>query len=140
MQSRIASLKMPSSWNEYIGTVLSDSGHVSRSAIYGISDSRKWASSAGFDVTSDEVRSLVVGFMDPSRLWKDGVYLGGRKYTCTRSESSLIVGRESAEGNGCVIFRCCKCLVIGTHEGEAHPGGCYSVVTKLGEYLKEHGI
>ncbi|XP_052774314.1 profilin-1A-like [Mya arenaria] len=130
---------MPSSWNEYISLVLTDSGFVTNSAIYG-TEGRKWASTPGYGVTCDEIKTLVFGFIDPSKLWKDGVRVGGRTFTCTRAESGLIVGRESTEGTGCVVFRCNKCLVIATHEEGAHPGGCYNVVTKLGEYLKEQGI
>lgn len=139
MQSRIASLKMPSSWNEYITTVLTDSGFVTQSAIYG-RDGRKWAASKGFDVGPEELKALVCGFTDPTKLWRDGVRVGGCRYSCTRAESGLIVGRESKEGTGCVIFRCRKCLVIAVHGEGAHPGGCYNVVTKLGDYLKEQGI
>lgn len=139
MQSRVASLKMPSSWNEYITIVLTDSGFVSRGAIYGV-DGRKWASTSGFDVTCEEIKTLVGGFTDPTRLFKEGVRVSGRCYTCTRAESGLVMGRESAEGTGCMVFKCHKCLVIATHEEGAHPGGCYNVVTKLGEYLKEQGI
>jgi profilin len=139
MQSRIASLKMPSSWNEYITTVMADSGFVSKGAIYG-TEGRKWAASKGFDVTSDEVKNLVSGFTDPTKLWVQGVKVGGKIYTCTRSESGLIVGRESAECTGCVIYRCNKCVVIAVHEEGAHPGGCFNLITKLGEYLKEQGV
>ena len=139
MQSRIASLKMPSSWNEYISTVMTDSGFVTKGAIYGI-DNRKWASSKGFDITGEEVKALVNGFTDPAKLWTDGIKLNGREYTCTRSESGLLVGRESTEGSGCIIYRCNKCVVIGVHEEGAHPGGCYNLIVKLGDYLKDVGV
>lgn len=139
MQSRIASLKMPSSWNEYITTVMADSGFVTKGAIYG-TDGRKWATSKGFSVSADEIRHIVHGFTDPTKLWIDGVRVGGKHFTCTRSESGLIVGRESSDGFGCIVYRCNKCLVIAVHEEGAHPGGCYNLITKLGEYLKEQGV
>jgi len=139
MQSRIASLKMPSSWNEYISTVLTDSGFVTKGAIYG-KDGRKWATSKGFDVSQEEVKSLVCGFTDPSSVWKDGVKVAGSRFSCTRAESALIIGRESKEGTGCVVYRCKKCIIIAVHGEGAHPGGCYNLVTKLGEYLNEQGI
>lgn len=137
--SDVKEIIMPSSWNEYISTVMTDSGFVTKGAIYGM-DGRKWAASKGFNVTSDEVKILVSGFTDPTSLWTDGVKVGGRTFTCTRSETGLIVGRESSEGYGCVIYRCNKCMVIALHEEGAHPGGCYNLTTKLGEYLKEQGI
>lgn len=139
MNSRIASLKMPSSWNEYISTVLTDSGFVTKAAIYG-KDSRKWAASKGFEVTTEEVRALVCCFTDPSKLRQTGVRVGGYVFTCTRAESGLVVGRESKEGTGCVISICKTCLVIAIHGEGAHPGGCYNLVTKLCDYLKEQGI
>ena len=139
MQSRIASLKMPSSWNEYITTVMTDSGFITKGAICG-NNGRKWAASRGFNITSDEIKVLVHGFTDPSKLWKEGIHLNGRTYTCTRSESGLIIGRESGEGTGCMVYRCNKCVVIAVHEEGAHPGGCYNVIMKLGDYLKDQGI
>ncbi|KAL3867851.1 hypothetical protein ACJMK2_040697 [Sinanodonta woodiana] len=139
MQSRLASLKMPSSWNEYINTVMLESGYVSKGAIYGI-DGKKWATSLGFELSKDDIMTLVRGFTDPIKLYTDGIRIGGRTFTCTRSESGLIVGRESSAGHGCVVYRCNKCLVIAVHEDGAHPGGCHVTITKLGDYLRDQGI
>ena len=139
MQSRIASLKMPSSWNEYVTTVMTDSGFVSKGAIYG-TRGQKWASSKGFDVTSDQVKTLVHGFTDPAKLVTDGIHLNGSTYTRTRSDGGVIVGRESATGSGCIVYKCNKCVIIAVHEEGAHPGGCHNLIMKLGDYLKDQGI
>ena len=139
MQSRIALLKMPSSWNDYVTTVMMDSGYVTKCAIYG-NKGRKWASSTGFEVSSEEIKSIVHGFTDPVKLRAEGIRLDGRTYTCTRSNGEVIVGRECTSGYGCIIYRCHKCVVIAVHEEGAHPGGCHHLIMKLGDYLKEQGI
>lgn len=139
MQSRVVSLKLPSSWNDYVTMVMTDSGYVTKGAIYGL-DGRRWAASKGFDVSSEEVKVIVNGFTDPSKLWTKGVCVCGKMYTCTRTDCSVVVGRDSADGSGCVIYKCNKCLLVAVHEEGAHPGGCHNLMMKLGEYLKDQGV
>lgn len=132
-------VQMPSSWNDYVTTVMTDSGYVTKGAIYG-NKGRKWASSNGFEVSSEEIKTIVHGFTDPTKLCTDGIYLDGKAYTRTRSNGETIVGRECASGSGCIIYRCHKCVIIAVHEEGAHPGGCHQLIMKLGDYLKEQGI
>lgn len=54
-------------------------------------------------------------------------------------DSTIMVGREIATGFGCVIFKCKTCLIVGVYEEGVHPGGCYNMISKVGDYLKDQG-
>lgn len=123
-----------------MNNVLLESGFVSKAAIVGLQDGRKWAATHNFDVSFQEVSDIVNGFVDPSKLRLVGISLHQSVYTFTRMDSAIMVGRDSGTGHGCVIYRCRTCLVIGVYEEGAHPGGCYNMITKLGDYLKDQGF
>ncbi|XP_033738091.1 profilin-2-like isoform X1 [Pecten maximus] len=131
-------LNMPCSWREYVANVFLESGHVNRAAIVG-QDGRRWAASPAFDVTASEVQAILDGFVDSSAIRALGISLSNKRYTCTRQDSTVMVGRDSATGFGCVIYRCKLCLIIGVYEESGHPGGCYSMLVKVGDYLKDQG-
>ncbi|XP_061175778.1 profilin-2-like [Saccostrea echinata] len=130
---------MPPAWSEYITNVLTESGYVSRAAVVG-ADGRRWATSATLELSSAEIQAIARGFVEPASLRLDGIFLCGKPYTCTRMDSVVMVGRESAAGSGCIVYRCRNALVIGVYEDGVHPGGCYNMICKVGDYLREQGI
>ena len=132
-------LQMPPAWKEYVTNVLVESGYVSKAAIVG-HDGKRWATSYGFEVAATETLSIIDGYIDPSKLQNDGIRLAGKEYTYTRSDSVVMVGRSVKTGWGCIIYKCRTCLVIGVYEEGTHPGGCFNMVTKLGDYLKDQGL
>ncbi|CAC5393816.1 PFN [Mytilus coruscus] len=130
--------QMPCTWKEYVNNVLLDSGYVSRAAILG-NDGKSWATSTGFYVSPAELREIIPAFVDSTKIRNDGIYLNNKRYTCTRMDSTIMVGREIATGFGCVVFKCKTCLIVGVYEDGAHPGGCYNMISKIGDYLKDQG-
>lgn len=130
---------MSPAWSEYVTNVLIESGYVSRAAIVG-SDGRRWAASPTLELSSAEVKAIANGFVEPNSLRLDGISLCGKLYTCTRMDSVVMVGREGASGSGCIVYRCRNSLVIGVYEDGVHPGGCYNMICKVGDYLREHGL
>ena len=120
-----------------MANVLIDSGFVSRAAILG-HDGRAWAASPGFHVQPVAVQQIVDGFVDPCKIRIEGMNVGTRKYTCTKVDSSVMIGRDSATGYGCIVYRCKTCILVGVYE-ETHPGGCYNMLVKVGDYLRDQG-
>ena len=92
-------------WDEYVQNVLLDSGYVSRAAILGY-DGQSWATSTGFFVSPAELRKIVPAFIDSSTIRKEGIQLSNKKYTCTRTDNELMVGRDISTGWGCIIYKC----------------------------------
>ena len=85
--------------------------------------------------------ALVQGFEDSTRLRKEGIFLQHDHFTLTRvTDGRIMVGRDETTGFGCVIYRCGTCLLVTCYEEGNHPGGCYSLVTKLGDFLVENGF
>jgi profilin len=132
------SIKMPCTWKEYVNNVLLESGYVSRAAILG-NDGKSWATSTGFYISPAELREIIPAFVDSSKIRNDGICLNNKKYTCTRVDSTIMVGREISSGWGCVLYKCKTCFIVGVYEDGAHPGGCYNMIIKVGDYLKDQG-
>ncbi|XP_076462112.1 uncharacterized protein LOC143294621 [Babylonia areolata] len=70
-----------------------------------------------------------------------GLQVADMTFTLTRlaNRHSVMIGRCSATGSGCVIYRCARCVVIATHEDTVTPGTCFSAVERLGDFLVERG-
>ncbi|VDI66948.1 profilin [Mytilus galloprovincialis] len=96
--------EMPCTWKEYVNNVLLDSNYVSRAAILG-NDGKSWATSTGFYVSPAELREIIPAFVDSTKIRNEGICLNNKRYTCTRMDSTIMVGREIATGFGCVIFK-----------------------------------
>ena len=70
-----------------------------------------------------------------------GLQLAGINFTLTRltNRYHMMIGRCSATGSGCVIYKCGRCIIIATHEDSVQPGACYSAIERLGDFLTEKG-
>lgn len=88
----------------------------------------------------EQVANLVRGFEDCTHLRTEGVQVGSETFTLTRvTDHRIMVGRDACTGGGCVIYRCDSCLIAAVYEDGNHPGGCYTLVTRLGDFLVERG-
>lgn len=123
---------------EYVTSVLIDSGFVTKAAIFGL-DGHRWAASGGFEISPNEIRDIVGAYVDPTNLMTDGIILGTDEYTCTRADGMIIAGRKSVQGTGCILYKCRTCLIIGVFGEGGHPGGCYNITLRLGDYLRDIG-
>lgn len=92
-------------------------------------------------LTCAQVWTIVRGYTDATPLRVHGLWLGlGLSFTLTRvTDSRVMVGRNAATGDGCVMYRANTCLIVAVYEEGNLPGACYTVVTKLGDFLVESG-
>ncbi|KAK6176954.1 hypothetical protein SNE40_015155 [Patella caerulea] len=128
------------SWKDYIDALL-EKGYVSKVAIHGLKDGKRWAGCFAFDVSQTEVAELIKGFTDSSYLRQEGISLNGVKYTLTRvSEGKIMVGRDGSTGAGCVVYKCNTCLLVCVHDEGISPGGCYTVVERIGDFLRNQSL
>ncbi|XP_046557033.1 profilin-1-like [Haliotis rubra] len=133
------SAKQTPTWEQYIGALL-EKGYVARAAICRIKDGKRWAASPRFDVTAAEVMAIAAGFEDGgAKLRETGLCVGYTQYTLTRVNTTMMVGRCAATGSGCVIYRCGSCFVIGVYEDSACAGGCFNIITRMGDFLRYDG-
>lgn len=113
---------------------------MSKAALHGL-DGNAWATSAGFAVAPDEVKSIVGalnGGLDV--FYQNGVRVGGVKYTFLRADEKRSVYARKGSEAGCICVMTNKCLVIAVYEGGIQPGACATVVEKLGDYLLSVGF
>jgi hypothetical protein len=87
------------------------------------------------------VTTILRGYTDATPLRVHGLWLGmGLFYTLTRvCDTRIMVGRNAATGDGCVLYRTNTTLIVAVYEEGNLPGACYTVVTKLGDFLVESG-
>nr|KAG5714095.1 hypothetical protein BaRGS_020423 [Batillaria attramentaria] len=128
-------------WHDYVHVLLMESGNVARAAIHRTKDGVSLASTDDLDLSYEQVQLLLQGFDDSTRLRKEGIWLGHEHFTLTRiTDRRIMVGRDARTGAGCVIYRCVTCIIVACYEDGNHPGGCYSLITKLGDFLVDSGF
>ena len=112
---------------------------MTRAGIYN-TEGQKWAASEDLEVHASDIKDIVAAFDDSLTIRKTGIYLSDRVFILTRiTDRRVLVGRESKSGAGVVAFRCETCMVLGICEEGASQAGCYTMVTKLGDYLLDMG-
>ncbi|CAG8810397.1 4219_t:CDS:2, partial [Racocetra fulgida] len=60
------------SWQTYIDDTLLGSGKIAQAAIYGL-DGTLWASSAGFNPSAEEVKTIIESFNDVQKVQANGI-------------------------------------------------------------------
>ncbi|XP_025110855.1 profilin-like isoform X2 [Pomacea canaliculata] len=127
-------------WQDYVHVLLMESGNVARAAIHGTKDGQLLGCTEDLCLSQEQVANLVRGFEDCTHLRTEGVQVGSETFTLTRvTDHRIMVGRDACTGGGCVIYRCDSCLIAAVYEDGNHPGGCYTLVTRLGDFLVERG-
>lgn len=119
------------SWDSYRDTLV-NSGAVKSAAICGL-DGGVWAISPGFEVTPDELKSLISGLSNPALFQQNGVTVGKVKYMYLQSDDSQIQAKKGATGIS--VAKSCKCLIIGVYADGQQPGNCRSQVERIRDYL-----
>ncbi|XP_070195597.1 uncharacterized protein [Littorina saxatilis] len=128
-------------WHDYVHVLLMESGHVARAAIHRVKNGRHLASTEDLTLNQEQVEALLQAFSDSTALRKDGIFLQHDEYTLTRiTDGRIMVGRDARSGSGCVIFKCNTCLIVACYEDGNLPGGCYAIVTRMGDFLVENGF
>eukprot|EP00124_Ichthyophonus_hoferi_P002237 Ihof_evm1s145 gene=Ihof_evmTU1s145 len=120
------------SWQSYVDSNLVGTGAVSKAAIHG-HDGSLWATSAGLNITPQEVTKLVAATDDASPLHTGGIILAGVKYQFLRvEEGRSIYGKLN--DSGCCIVKTAQAVIIGIYEKPLPAGNCTLTVEKLADY------
>lgn len=64
------------SWQQYVDSCLLETNKLSQAAILG-HDGAIWASSPNFELSSEEISSLIEAFRDASKARERGLYIAG---------------------------------------------------------------
>jgi len=128
------------SWQAYVDTSLVGTGDVDKAAIFNSEGNSVWATSAGFQVTPQEMQEVVGAYKDtsmPKKVQSTGLHIAGEKYIVIKADDTSLYGKKGR--TGVVIVKTKQALLI-THYPEAvQPGTAANTVEKLGLYLSSVG-
>ena len=125
------------SWKEYVDNALMSSGVITKAAIMGLDNGKKWASSPNFEVDEAEAKYLIDGFLDPTDLRAEGILLDGQYLVCVRADRDLIMGRQS--GGGCIIAKCKQLIIISMFD-DPYEANCCNLICKLATFLRDRNF
>ncbi|KAI0103142.1 Profilin/allergen [Nemania sp. FL0031] len=135
------------SWQQYIDSSLVGSGHIDKAAIVSAAGDSVWATSAGFNAASDELKNIATILAaaenekgDQSAVASaqaEGVHVAGERYVVARIDGRSIYARKGRTG---ICIAKTKQAFILAHHGEAQVAGNASSTTEaLADYLIKAG-
>jgi len=89
-------------------------------------------------MTKAEILNLVAAFVDPTDLYRNGIYIEGKPFTCLSAHASVIVGRSNDQT--VTVSKCRTCVIVGIHQHKANSNVAHMVVVKVANYLSEQRI
>jgi len=89
------------SWQSYVDDQLI-STKVIKSAVIAGHDGNIWASSAGFAVTAEELKSLLGKYASTDQLAMNGVMIGGVKYMFLSANERVVRAKKGTSGVHCI--------------------------------------
>jgi len=123
------------SWDSYTDNLVK-TGHVAAAAVCGL-DGSVWAASAGLNIKPDEIKNIIAGFSNSSKLQSSGIQIAGVKYMYLQSDDNQIQGRK--ESIGISVAKSSKCMVIGICGDGMPPGNCRTQCERIRDYLSSVG-
>jgi profilin len=115
---------------------MTKSGAVKLAAVCGV-EGGVWTTSPGFNITADEIKTLIGGFSNPATFQMNGVMVGGVKYMYLQSDDSQIQAKKGATGVS--VAKAGKCIIVGVYGDGQQPGNCRSNVERIRDYLVQAG-
>merc|ERR1711942_591685 len=124
--------KIKMSWQSYVDDQLISTKVIKNAVIAG-HDGNIWASSAGFPVTAEELKSLLGKYASTDQLAMNGVTIGGVKYMFISSTDRVVRAKKGTSGVHCI--KTVQALIVCVYEDPVVPEQAATVTEKLGEYL-----
>ncbi|CAB4436427.1 unnamed protein product [Rhizophagus irregularis] len=85
------------SWQAYVDNQLLGTGKIAQAAIYGHNGSL-WATSPGFSLSPEEIKTLVDAFDNAEKIQSNGIYANGVKYFALSHDEKNIHGKKGLDG------------------------------------------
>merc|ERR1712198_67458 len=123
------------SWQSYVDSQLM-SKNLINAAIAGL-DGNIWAKSENFNITPEEVKTLLANYEDQGKLASSGINLGGQKYFYLSGTDEVLRGKQGK--GGVHIMKTTQTVLVGVY-GDPMQGPEAATITEgLGTYLKNCG-
>jgi len=124
------------SWQAYVDQSLVGTGHVDKAAIFNSEGNSVWAHTAGWQVSPQEMQTVVAAYKDtadPKKVWGTGLHIAGEKYVTLKADDRSLYGKKGKEG--VMIVKTKQAILIAHYPETVQPGEAATTVEKLGDYL-----
>lgn len=125
------------SWQTYVDSNLVGSGGCTQAAIFG-HDGGRWAISSGWNISTEEIKGVLDGYKDGTRLNSAGITIAGKKYYTVKSDQYIIYACAGSN-EGICCEKTAKSLLVVKYQSPIMSGTASIVVHKVAEYLRESG-
>ncbi|CAH1774647.1 unnamed protein product, partial [Owenia fusiformis] len=127
-------------WQNYIDNILMARGGVSRAAIHGIIDGKRWATTPDFgEISLSEIQSCIDGFIEPEKLQTEGIRIAGEAFSFVKMDMTDSYIYCKNPKTGCMICKCKKCIIFSQHDDPNIIGHCSATTLYLADFLKSFG-
>merc|ERR1711878_9309 len=131
--SQITNTTSPTmSWQSYVDDQLLSTKVIKNAVIAG-HDGNIWATSAGFNATVEELKTLLGRYASTDELAMNGVTVGGLKYMYISSTDRVVRAKKGT--SGLHRIKTVQALIVCVYEEPVVPEQAATVTEKLGEYL-----
>lgn len=124
------------SWQSYVDDQLLSTKQVTHAVICG-HDGSIWASSSGFQVTADELKTLISKYANTETLASSGVTIAGTKYMFLSRSDKVVRAKKGTSGVHCI--KTGQTYIVCVYQDPIVPEQAASVTEKLGDYLIQVG-
>merc|ERR1711862_187070 len=120
------------SWQSYVDDQRLSTKVIKNAVIAG-HDGNIWATSAGFNASVEELKTLLSRYAGTDELAMNGVTVGGTKYMFISSTDRVVRAKKATSGVHCI--KTVQALIVCVYEGPVVPEQAATVTEKLGECL-----
>ncbi|EME76874.1 uncharacterized protein MYCFIDRAFT_71080 [Pseudocercospora fijiensis CIRAD86] len=130
------------SWQAYVDTSLVGTGNVDKAAIFNSEGNSVWATSAGFQVSPQEMQEIVAAYKDKGtdgvkQVQSTGLHVAGERFVVLKADDRSIYGKKGREG--VVIVKTTQAILVTHYPETVQPGTAANTVEQLGDYLVKVG-
>lgn len=125
------------SWQQYVDEQLLATKMVSQAVICG-HDGNAWATSAGFNASASELKTIATNFGKMDVLPMTGVTIGGNRYLYLSGDDKVLRCKKGT--SGVHVMKTVQAYIISVYHDPIVAPQCAQVTEKLGEYLTSVGF
>ncbi|KIJ45223.1 hypothetical protein M422DRAFT_207548 [Sphaerobolus stellatus SS14] len=120
------------SWQTYVDSNLLGTKKITKAAIIG-QQGGVWATSAGYNLSTEEQNAIIAGFGSPESVQANGVRLAGQKFFVLQANPRSIYGKKA--GDGVIIVKSKQAILVAEYSAPTQAGEATPIVESLADYL-----
>lgn len=110
--------------------------HMTACGIFGL-DGSAWATSQPFPLSADNIKLVIAGVADSSKL-ANGLNVGADRYILVRADPGVSIMLKKG-GNGVVAYKSAQSIIIAVHDDKTKAEIVLTDIGRVIDYLQRHG-